>query len=389
MRIGIQIRHLDPRRGGTEIYVHQFARELIRRGHAVHIFAHDWREEPPGAVMHHIMVRGPTRWHRFENFGRACVKAAVEASLDVVLDTGRSYGASVLQPHGGTTLGSARQNLMLIRSSALRFLKIAFDRLNPKKITSRRMEAHQYAAPVPQVIALSRMVRDDMVRYYNVPADHLHVIYNGVDTAHFSPAGIYELRGEARRSLDMPDDATVFCLIAHNFKLKGVREFIEAAALVRKEREDFRLLIVGRGSKGRYHRLARGLGCERQLVFPGPVDDVRPMYAACDVYVQPTWYDPCSLVVLEALACGRPVITTRFNGTSELMTDGLEGFVIDTPRDTEALAERMLRLFDADLRLKMGAEARRLAEQHTLERNFEEIMTVFEKAVRLKEEEEK
>ncbi len=121
------------------------------------------------------------------------------------------------------------------------------------------------------------------------------------------------------------------------------------------------------------------------MIFAGSVDDIRPMYAASDVYVHPTWYDPCSLVVLEALACGLPVITTRFNGVSELITDTLDGFVIDTPRDVSALAERMMQLFDAELRRRMGAEARRLADQHTLERNFTEMMFVFEKAVRLKQ----
>ena len=115
------------------------------------------------------------------------------------------------------------------------------------------------------------------------------------------------------------------------------------------------------------------------------MDDVVPAYAAADVYVQPTWYDPCSLVVLEALACGRPVITTRFNGASELMEDGREGLILDTPADIDALAEAMRELLDADLRRRMGRAARETAELHPIERNFEEMMAVFEEAAARKE----
>ncbi|MDK1032630.1 MAG: glycosyltransferase family 4 protein, partial [Planctomycetia bacterium] len=276
-----------------------------------------------------------------------------------------------------------------VRCPLTRFVKAMLNRADLKKMIIRGIESRQFAPPVPQVVALSRMVRNDILHFYGVPEDHVHIVYNGVDTEHFSPARVAEQRSEARRALGIPDDVTVFCLVAHNFKLKGLRELVEAAAEVRKQRSEFRLLIVGRGRTKPYQRLARRLRCEGQMIFAGPIDDIRPMYAASDVYVHPTWYDPCSLVVLEALACGLPVITTRFNGVSELITDGLDGFVIDTPRDVSALAERMMQLFDAELRGRMGAEARRLADQHTLERNFTEMMFVFEKAVRLKQEEEK
>jgi UDP-glucose:(heptosyl)LPS alpha-1,3-glucosyltransferase len=130
---------------------------------------------------------------------------------------------------------------------------------------------------------------------------------------------------------------------------------------------------------------AAELGCADRFRFPGAMDDVAAAYAASDVYVQPTWYDPCSLVVLEAMACGRPVITTRFNGASELMEDGCEGLILDSPAQVDRLAEAMTHLLDPDRRAAMGRAARKTAEQYSLERNFREMMAVFEQAVARKE----
>ena len=113
------------------------------------------------------------------------------------------------------------------------------------------------------------------------------------------------------------------------------------------------------------------------------VSDIRPYYAAADVYVHPTWYDPCSLTVIEALACGLPVITTSFNGASELLTQGENGFVIPDPADPLALAEKMTVLLDPALRSAMGASARRLALDHTLERQTAEFLSLYREISRV------
>jgi UDP-glucose:(heptosyl)LPS alpha-1,3-glucosyltransferase len=90
-------------------------------------------------------------------------------------------------------------------------------------------------------------------------------------------------------------------------------------------------------------------------------------------------------VVLEALACGRPVITTRFNGAGELMEGGREGLLLDSPAEIDRLTEAMRHLLDADRRAAMGRAARQTAEQHSLQRNFREMMAVFERALARKE----
>ena len=118
------------------------------------------------------------------------------------------------------------------------------------------------------------------------------------------------------------------------------------------------------------------------LIREGVESILNPLdaYAAADIYAQPTYYDPCSLTVLEALACGLPVITTRRNGASELLTHGRDGFILDRPGDLDGLAEAILALCEADLRRDVGAAARALAEGHSTERNYRGILAVYERA---------
>jgi UDP-glucose:(heptosyl)LPS alpha-1,3-glucosyltransferase len=385
VRIGFQIEQLDASRGGAETYVHRLARDLLADGHAVHLFAAAFEDPPDGAMLHHVLRHGLTRPERDVRFARAVGKAVRRTDLDVAVAVGRTFGANVLQPHGGTLPGSRRQNRRLIRPAWLAGLKQAFDALNPRVRVQAWIERHQYRAdPPPDVVAISRMVAHDMQTFYGVPDERLHLVYNGVDTGHFDPAACEAARQEARRAWDLGPEETCFLMVAHNPRLKGLRELLAAAARLGRDRP-WRIVVVGRARARRFREQAARLGIGDRLLLPGPMDDILPAYAACDAYVQPTWYDPCSLVVLEALACGRPVVTTRFNGASELMDDEREGFVLETPEELERLAEALDVLRDADLRRRMGAAARETAEQHTIERNVREMTAVFETAAARKE----
>ena len=385
MKIGFQIERVDPARGGAETYVHRFAQTLLAAGHEVHLLAEDFISAPSGAVTHIVLRRGLTRSERDWRFARACGRAARRADLDVVVAVGRTFGANVLQPHGGTLGGGRRQNLAMIRNAAFRGLKRAFDWFNPRLRTQRWIEARQYAAfPPPEVVAISCMVQRDMQQFHHVPDERLHLVYNGVDLERFSPAVCAARRAEARQTWGLADDETCFLIVAHNFRLKGVRELVEAAARLDRIRP-WRVVVIGKARPGPYLAQAEHLGCANRFLFPGAMRDVTAAYAASDIYVQPTWYDPCSLVVLEALACGRPVITTRFNGAGELMEGGREGLLLDSPAEIDRLTEAMRHLLDADRRAAMGRAARQTAEQHSLQRNFREMMAVFERALARKE----
>jgi UDP-glucose:(heptosyl)LPS alpha-1,3-glucosyltransferase len=139
-----------------------------------------------------------------------------------------------------------------------------------------------------------------------------------------------------------------------------------------------RLLVVGRADPAAYRRLARDLNIADCVLFAGPAADPYPFYAAADFFILPTHHDPCSLVVLEALAMGLPVITTRRNGAAEIITPGVEGFVLDRPGDCAALVEAWGALLDPQKRQAMSDAAFALRPRLAYERHLQTLMALYE-----------
>ena len=111
---------------------------------------------------------------------------------------------------------------------------------------------------------------------------------------------------------------------------------------------------------------------------------MRNTYFAADFLVHPTFYDPCSLVVLEALACGLPVITTAANGASELLSPPREGYVVADPHDHEQLADCLAELLDPQLRHDCAVAVRKTAAGWTFEQHYQALLAVFQEAARRK-----
>ncbi len=138
------------------------------------------------------------------------------------------------------------------------------------------------------------------------------------------------------------------------------------------------LLVCGGGNSAPYLRLARSLGIQDSVHFLGFYPDVRECYWSSDFFVQPTYYDPCSLVVLEALACGLPVITTEQNGAGELMTNDREGYVLTSPDAEGELIAALDGMTHDAKRSAMSTEARRLGRQQTFDDHVARLSKIFQ-----------
>ena len=375
MKVIIEIEHFDPMKGGAEAYTALLCDYLRKQGHHIEVLAMDWRNCPPEINFVKVPVRGITRWQRWISFVVNTKAIIKKRGADLVLALNRGGGMDLFQPHGGTVPGSQRQNILRQPNFLTAGIRASFFRFSPKAVVARMLD-HMAYQTARRFIALSRMVVNDMMRYYKISEEKIALVHNGVDLQRFHPEAKKKYGLSVRRRLGIPDDILVFSLVAHNFSLKGVRELIIAASNM-GEREKCCWLVAGRGRPGRFLKLAKKLCVESRIVFTGPVSRTEEIYAASDVYVHPTWYDPCSLVVLEALASGLPVITTKFNGAGELLQDGKSGFVIESPRETDALNNLMTKLTNRELREHMSAEARKLAETISWERHFNKIEKVI------------
>src|SRR5262249_5776374 len=180
-------------------------------------------------------------------------------------------------------------------------------------------------------------------------------------------------RLDQRRRWGVDPSETVALFAAMNYRLKGLEPLLHAMRLL-TDQPGFRLVVVGNPRTARYERLARRLGVSKQVLFAGHCTEMRDAYFAADFLVHPTFYDPCSLVVLEALACGLPVITSSFNGASELLSPLGEGFVVDDPHDHARLAWCMTQLLDPARRSACAQTARRTASQWTFHHHYRQLL---------------
>jgi UDP-glucose:(heptosyl)LPS alpha-1,3-glucosyltransferase len=221
------------------------------------------------------------------------------------------------------------------------------------------------------------MVAQHFREYHGMEPERIRVVYNALDPRVPRPGAREAFR--RRQGLGAEDGALLF--VARNYGLKGLEPLLEAFAVVSRTHRGGRLVVCGSTRDRRYRRLVRRLRIVDRVTFLGAVDDIGECFAGCDAFAFPSFYDPCSLVVLEAMAAGLPVITTRCNGACELLDEGKDGFVIDSPWDVEALADRMHRLLaDPALRATMGNRARGNVVRYTVDARQEELWRALEEA---------
>ncbi len=254
-----------------------------------------------------------------------------------------------------------------------------------QRVTQRWSPYHRYVLAAERamfahpalraVICNSQMVADEVVRYYGVSRDKLQVIYNGVDTDAFHLGLAGEHRLATRSAAGIPNDVPVLLFVGSGFERKGVPQLLRAAA--RMQRADARIVIVGADRKLKaMQQLSEGLGLSRRVLFTGPLKDVRPWYGAADGFVLPTLYDPCPNAVLEALACGLPVVTSTTCGAQEWVRSGENGWVVDAV-DINALAGRLDDLAGLAGNASARAAARAVAEPLTLPAMADRLLALY------------
>jgi UDP-glucose:(heptosyl)LPS alpha-1,3-glucosyltransferase len=201
----------------------------------------------------------------------------------------------------------------------------------------------QVFARTPRIVAIARLGKAEIERLYGVPPARVHVVYNGVDLARFHPDVRASERRAARAAAGVPAGAAALLFVGSGFERKGLATAIEALARLP---EATRLLVVGKGDVARYHAEAERRGVGARVAWLGARPDVERWYAAADVVVLPTVYEPFGNVHLEALASGVPIVTTTRAGGAEIVRDDCGAVV--APGDASAVAAAVEALRDRD-----------------------------------------
>jgi len=349
MKIGF-VRRGHSATGGAEAYLLRVAAALRKLGQETSLITtEDW---PAERWSNGEIQRIPGK--SLDEFSRAF--QALQTRCDVHFSLERVPGCDVFRAGDGVHAAwlQRRDGFDPVWKRLTRWI-------NRKHAQILRLEREVFdPANTKAVIANSKMVRDEILARFPFPTDRVHVIYNGI-----TPSLGTTSRAEARQIWKI--DEKTFCplFLGTGWERKGLSTAIRAADCL----EDTTLLVAGRGVADRY----RGTNVR----FLGPVKDIASLFAASDILVLPTWYDPFSNACLEALAAGLPVITTDANGFSEIIERGVHGD-ITSPGDVHAIAE-LLESWQLPGRCSAAREAcLRLASEFSMEKNARETLGVLE-----------
>jgi UDP-glucose:(heptosyl)LPS alpha-1,3-glucosyltransferase len=351
--------------GGAEAYLTRLARGVIEAGHDVQLVAtDDWPtgEWPFGSI---------TRLHSKSpiEFASELERMRAQFRCDVLFSLERVWSCDVYRAGDGVH----RAWLERRRKFELP-LKRFVRSLSSKHQDLLRLEQSLFSGGnTRRVIAGSQMVKDEIVNLCGYPADKIDIVHNGVPVKKFRFGP--ELREKSREELNLKPDQIALLFAGSGWERKGLLFAIEAAALC-KDRK-IRLLVAGRGNARLYKTKRLRFWREEPVQFLGEVADMLCIYAAADIFILPTIYDPFSNACLEALACGLPVITTRSNGFSEIIQNGVHGSIVDHAGDLLPLRDAIRFWSDSSRRAAARSTNSQLAARFDISKNINETLAIL------------
>src|SRR5213082_908411 len=351
--------------GGAEAYLKRLARGVIEAGHEARLVAtNEWPEDQ--------WPLGPITRLRAESvlgFADELEQIRPQLDCDVLLSLERVWSCDLYRAGDGV------HRAWLARRRRFELPLKQFARaLNRKHRALLHLEESLFTSrKAGRVIATSQMVKKEIVDLYDYPADRIDIVHNGVPLGKFRFDS--ELREKSREDLKLKPDQVALLFAGSGWERKGLVFAIQAMALCKNKK--MRLLVAGRGNAASYKTKRLRFWREEPVQFLGEVADVLPIYAAADIFILPTIYDPFSNACLEALACGLPVITTRSNGFSEIIEDEVHGSIVDHARDLLALRNAIRLWSDPSRRAAARSTNSQLAAQFDILQNINETLAIL------------
>ncbi len=377
MKIAL-IRQSYHKYGGAERYVSYLAEGLLKRGHEVHVFARKWDPSAPkGIIFHRVStLKGPS-FLKALSFAYNVKKLLEEERFDIVNSFDRTLYQDIYRAGDGVHR-EWRKRLLEITPNPIARLSIL---LNPLHLSLLFLEKRIFKENnYKKIIAISKEGKEEIIKYYGVRPEDIVVIYNGVDLEEFHPKNKTLFREEIRKEFNVSEEEFLILFVGSGYRRKGLKYLIEAISLL-KEEKPLKVLVVAKGKKRPYFRLAKKLGVKNRIIFAGERKDLRKFYVASDFFVLPTIYEPFGNVCLETLASGLPIIVSKASGAAEIITEGESGLLLENPQNPSEIAQKTRLTFDDRFRDKLAKNARILAENFTVDKNVEKTLEAYQEVV--------
>ncbi len=393
MNIALCYESVLPQRGGCEHYISALANRLVSDGHAVHLYASRWDSQALSERIHFHRIptiTGP-RFLRPWRFGYAVEQAIARAKHDLSIGFDKTWGQDILYPQGGLHIASAEHNILKHSSRLGRISARIVKKLDFAHHSFLRLERKQYLAERrPVIVVNSRMVQRHFEKYYDIPAEEIVLLPSAINTHRLLSPDRFKIRAELHEKLGIQADEPVGLFVATNYRLKGLAPLIRTIAHL-DPAEKLKVLVVGNSKTKRYELLAKKWKVENRIHFAGFQSSPQAYFFSADFLLHPTFYDPCSLVVLEAISCGLPILTTQYNGAGELLqlpgdqanlkrgadSNSAAGMVIQDPHNHLEFAQAIRQFINPQTRSIFARNLKSLNSRYTFENHYQQLLSLF------------
>ncbi|HET6488906.1 MAG TPA: glycosyltransferase family 4 protein [Syntrophales bacterium] len=361
--------------GGGEEHVAQLTNRISQSGEFdVHLFANQWANVSDTVSVHKIPILSFPKFLTTSSFAYFVEKEAARMPLDLIHTHDRIYRADLSTLHW-------IPHRIWVRDVRKKRATL-FDRV------TMRVE-HRLAHSCRMFAAVSHLAREKFLEEYpGIDPDRIRVVHPGVDLEQFSKRDRGTCRHEIRQQYGLTDSDTVVLFVSMNYDIKGLDYLMGGIAQFRGSHpgEPLKLLIVGRSGTAQYDALARTLGIHRDILYTGviPHERIAEIYLASDLFAMPSRFDTFGLTVVEAMAAGLPVIVSTNVGARDLVTQGLNGFIVDNEKHAEQIGHALSVLINRDVRRGMSQEAWKTASRHGWEVNLERYLELYRHLLEVK-----
>lgn len=351
-------------KGGVESYINKLVPALIERQWEIHYFTAKVNQPvPPGMIVHKIPIVRGSSITRMLSFAYGAKRAVQKTKIPLVMGFGRTIYQDLYRDGSGCFLDYEKNSE---NKHFNRFYRKSYLHLEQKRFSDPRLK---------KIITVSKMVKNQILDRYDLPEKKVEVVYSGVDTKYLNPE-IKTQKQCLRKKMGLPENAFIILLIGNGFKRKGVSYLIKAVKLLPSHLRCI-ALVAGQDKKAKqYRELAAQCGCEEQIYFLGHQENVAALYGAADLFVLPSLFDPLANVVLEALYSGTPVITGYQVGASELIDNGVNGFVVAN-YEPQTLSKAILTYYNTERKKEMAAKAHEVAKTYSWDCHMDKMENIF------------
>jgi glycogen(starch) synthase len=356
--------------GGAGVYAHNLAKELGKLGHEVHVIT------PKASGGERESVEEGVFIHRVGFLNKpflAVLSFWFSLRKDFSSLEQRAGGFDIVHGNGISAFSLGQKAVSSPRViTAHHLTKTTLRTLGaslPNRVKNLRGEAGISSLIEPlcikradRIIAVSQFTKQDIINVYGIPESRIEVIYHGARPENYMLPEEAKLRFRSTLGIE---SQPMILFVGRLVPRKGVDILLRALPRVIKE-INVKLVLAGSGNQRDYQQLVQTLGISDKVIFLGhvPDDTLSLLYSSCDLFVLPSRLEGLGIVVLEAMAAGKPIIATNAGGIPELIESGQNGILIDTGEDEELASAIIKVLSDKSLAKAIGENNREKVREH-------------------------